>query len=912
MPHATLKLAPGVDQNRTLVLNEAAISSTQLVRFVPDRQGLGLVQKLGGWTKFFSGTFLSTVRALWPWEDTNNNSYLGVGCENRISVITSATRSSSTVTIVYSGSNVYSVGDTIVISGLSNSALNGTFSVVTVGANTFTYTTTTSGAVSNVAPGLIAAGDGLSVINSGNREIITPRSEEQSVTPAFTTISGSPDVLVAATGSNIDSYDAAYLRTYVSVGGLVLFGVYPTVFIDGTNNFQIEATNEDGSLAFATSSVTAGGAVPVFAFTSGTAVVSVTLANHGFQVGDVFTVLVPVVASGVTLYGNYTVSKITSTSVFEINANNSAKTLAVTAASWSGGSATLTFSGSNSLASGDTIVVASMIPTGYNGTYAVTAATSTTVSYTVADPRITISNATWSTGTVTITHSGGTAFSAGQSVIINSINPSGYNGTYTILTAVSGSFTYALSSNPGAYVSSGYATVGGTVFASSVRQNGGNANFVYYKTPGALPASTGYGVGGYGAGGYGTGAVPAGGNEGNPISATDWTLDNWGEIFISNQVGGPIFSWIPGTGATQASLIPQAPMVNDGMFVAMPQRQIIAWGSTFNGIQDQLLVRWCDVNDYNQWTATLTNQAGSYRIPKGSKIVGCIQGPQQGLLWTDLAIWAMQYVGPPYVYQFNEIGNGCGLIARKAAASMNGIVYWMGQSQFYRLGGGGVEIIRCPIWDVIFQDLDTSNLQKIRVAPNSRFGEISWYYPTSSNGGEVSHYVKYNVALDQWDFGALARTAWINESVLGAPIGAGPTDPTDEENFIYQHETSKDADGLPMTSSFQTGYFAISDGEMKMFVDQVWPDMKWGYYNGSQDADLALTFYVADYPSEINANGTTNAPRVYGPYTLNNTTEFVTPRFRGRLVSIKMESSDAGSFWRLGAMRYRVQQDGKF
>lgn len=845
MPHATLKLAPGVDQNRTLVLNEAAISSTQLVRFVPDRQGLGLVQKLGGWTKFFSGTFLSTVRALWPWEDTNNNSYLGVGCENRISVITSATRSSSTVTIVYSGSNVYSVGDTIVISGLSNSALNGTFSVVTVGANTFTYTTTTSGAVSNVAPGLIAAGDGLSVINSGNREIITPRSEEQSVTPAFTTISGSPDVLVAATGSNIDSYDAAYLRTYVSVGGLVLFGVYPTVFIDGTNNFQIEATNEDGSLAFATSSVTAGGAVPVFAFTSGTAVVSVTLANHGFQVGDVFTVLVPVVASGVTLYGNYTVSKITSTSVFEINANNSAKTLTVSNATWSGGTATVTFSGSNTLAAGDTVVVASVNPSGYNGTYTVTSATTTTVSYAVAV-------------------------------------------------------------NPGAYVS------GGTVFASSVRQNGGNANFVYYKTPGALPASTGYGVGGYGAGGYGTGAVPAGGNEGNPISATDWTLDNWGEIFISNQVGGPIFSWIPGTGATQASLIPQAPMVNDGMFVAMPQRQIIAWGSTFNGIQDQLLVRWCDVNDYNQWTATLTNQAGSYRIPKGSKIVGCIQGPQQGLLWTDLAIWAMQYVGPPYVYQFNEIGNGCGLIARKAAASMNGIVYWMGQSQFYRLGGGGVEIIRCPIWDVIFQDLDESNLQKIRVAPNSRFGEISWYYPTSSNGGEVSHYVKYNVALDQWDFGALARTAWINESVLGAPIGAGPTDPTDEENFIYQHETSKDADGLPMTSSFQTGYFAISDGEMKMFVDQVWPDMKWGYYNGSQDADLALTFYVADYPSEINANGTTNAPRVYGPYTLNNTTEFVTPRFRGRLVSIKMESSDAGSFWRLGAMRYRVQQDGKF
>ena len=850
MPHATLKLTGGVDANRTVVLNEAAISYSQLIRFVPDRQGLTLCQKLGGWTKFFSGTILSTVRALWPWEDTNNNSYLGVGCQNRTSVITSATRSSSTVTIVYSGSNIYQAGETIVISGLSNNDLNGTFNIVSSVANQITYiTSSSSGTVSNVAPGVLAAGDGLSIINSGARSIITPRSEEQSVAPAFTTISGSPDILVTAAASNIDSFDSAYIRTYVSVGGLVLFGVYPTTFVDGTSNFYIEAKNEDGSLALAASSVSAGGAVPAFAFTASTAVVSVTLANHGFQVGDEFTILVPVVASGVTLYGNYKVTQIVSTSVFNINANNSAKTLTVSNATWSGGTATVTFSGANTLAAGDTVVIASIvaatIPAGFNGTFTVTSATSTTVSY-------------------------------------------------------------ALGANPGAYVS------GGTVFASSVRQNGGNVNFIYYKTPGALPASIGYGVGGYGSGGYGTGATPSGIDEGDPISAEDWTLDNWGEIFIANQVGGPVFSWAPGTGQIQASLIPQAPMMNDGVFVAMPQRQIIAWGSTFNGIQDQLLVRWCDVNDYNNWTASLTNQAGSYRIPKGSKIVGCIQGPQQGLLWTDLAVWAMQYVGPPYVYQFNEIGNGCGLIARKAATSMNGVIYWMGQSQFYKMSGAGVEIIRCPVWDVIFQDLDTSNLQKIRIAANSRFGEISWYYPTMSNGGEVSHYVKYNVYLDQWDFGALARTAWINESVLGAPIGAGPTDPTDEENFIYQHETSKDADGLPMTSSFQTGYFAISDGEMKMFVDQVWPDMKWGYYNGSQDADLSLTFYVADYPSEINANGTTSAPRVYGPYTLNNTTEFVTPRFRGRLVSIKMESSDAGSFWRLGAMRYRVQQDGKF
>ena len=107
-----------------------------------------------------------------------------------------------------------------------------------------------------------------------------------------------------------------------------------------------------------------------------------------------------------------------------------------------------------------------------------------------------------------------------------------------------------------------------------------------------------------------------------------------------------------------------------------------------------------------------------------------------------------------------------------------------------------------------------------------------------------------------------------------------------------------------MTSSFQTGYFVMTEGEWKIFVDQVWPDMKWGYYGGAQDADLTITFYVTDYPHQD--------PRVYGPYAFNNQTDFLTPRFRGRLVSIKMESSDAGSFWRIGATRYRFQQDGKF
>ena len=200
----------------------------------------------------------------------------------------------------------------------------------------------------------------------------------------------------------------------------------------------------------------------------------------------------------------------------------------------------------------------------------------------------------------------------------------------------------------------------------------------------------------------------------------------------------------------------------------------------------------------------------------------------------------------------------------------------------------------------MFQDLDTSNLDKIRIAPNSRFGEISWFYPTTSGNGEITNYVKYNVVLDQWDFGSLARTAWINQSVLGPPIGAGTTN----GYYIYQHETSTDADGAPINASFQTGYYVLSDAEWKIFIDQVWPDMKWGYYGGAQTANVLLTFYVTDYPGQ--------QPQAYGPYTMTQSSTYITPRFRGRLVSIKIESNDIGSFWRVGAMRYRYQQDGKF
>lgn len=682
MPHASIKLIPGVDQNKTIALNEAAISSSQLIRFIPDRNGIGLPQKLGGWTKFFPNTVGSIVRCLWAWADINSADHLAVGAEEQLLVITN---------------------------------------------------------------------------NSSNN--ITPLEVTDNVpVDASTTIDSDVVTIVDAT-TEVSDYCTVYIKTQISVGGLVLFGLYPCTYISPTS-YSIKAKNIFGEPAYATSTVANAGDVPTFETTDQFSIVTVNLADHGLNPGDTFPILVSTTVSGITLYGNYIVETVTSSSAFTIQASN--------------------------------------------------AANATTV--------------------------------------------------------------------------------------SPVAENGGDARYTYFIGTGPLPSGTGYGILGYGEGGYGTGVTPSPA-PGDPISVEDWTLDNWGSILIANPYNGPIYQWNPITNAPQATVITNAPTVNHGIFVAMPQRQIVAWGSTFTGIHDPLLIRWCDIENYNDWIGTVTNQAGSYRLPRGSKIVMGIQGPQQGLIWTDLAVWAMQYTGQPYVYGFNEIATGCGLIGRKAAGSMNGIVYWMSQSQFFQLAGDGVKPIRCPIWDVIFQDLDTDNLDKIRIAPNSRFGEVSWYYPTKDTG-EVNKYVKYNVILDQWDFGTLARTAWINQSVFGPPIGAAPN------QYIYQHETSVDADGQPMTSNFKTGYFAVSDADVKQFVDQVWPDMKWGYYNNTQNANVNLTFYVADYPGQT--------PIVYGPYSLTQTTQFISPRFRARLMSIEIGSNDIGSFWRLGNMRYRTQPDGKY
>ncbi|HEY6020430.1 MAG TPA: hypothetical protein VIY48_11120, partial [Candidatus Paceibacterota bacterium] len=403
-----------------------------------------------------------------------------------------------------------------------------------------------------------------------------------------------------------------------------------------------------------------------------------------------------------------------------------------------------------------------------------------------------------------------------------------------------------------------------------------------------------FGGGGFGTGGFGAGTAISGA-PGTPITSSDWSQDNWGEVLLACPKDGAIYTWSPHSGFQNAQVVNQAPFFNGGIFISMPQQILVAWKSIQDtGTQDNLIVRWSDALDYTNWTVSNQTAAGSFHIPTGSVIVGGMQAPNYGVIWTDIDVWIMQYIGGDLIFNFTRAGSGCGLIGQHAAGVIAGEVYWCGKSSFFKLGSTGVEPIPCTVWDYIFQNMNTAQASKIRCCPNSAFNEISWEFP-STNSTENDSYVKYNLVERSWDYGLLTRTAWIDVSVLGNPIG------TDTNGTVYQHETGQSQTGAPVTS-FRTGWWAISDGNELSFVDWLLPDFKWSLYSGNQDAQINITLYAVDYPGDT--------PRSYGPFTVTQATEYINPRLRGRLMSMLVTSNN-NVFWRLGRVRYRFQPSGR-
>lgn len=435
---------------------------------------------------------------------------------------------------------------------------------------------------------------------------------------------------------------------------------------------------------------------------------------------------------------------------------------------------------------------------------------------------------------------------------------------------------------------------------ATASENSGNVRLQYYIASGGVSTvvTQGYGGGGYGLGTWGYGDPGAT----FTVLLRYWFLENFGVTLIACVSYGPMYEWdSPLSTNPRATLISAAPSISTAMFIAMPALQVVSLGAEVGGTQDPLLIRWSDAGDYNTWTAASTNQAGSYRLTHGSRIIGGIQGALSGLIWTDDALWQMQYIGLPFVYTFTLISHGCGLIAPLAMGLLDRDVYWMGIRGFFRYGSGAPEQLDCPVWDSIFLDLDTANMDKCICGVNSAESEVMWFFPSVSGGtGEIDSYVRRN-AQGVWDYGPAgtlyARTAWHSDS-SGVSLPAG----VDLNNYVQEHEVGYNADGSAMTGvRVQSGYLDIEDGQQMYKVDQFVPDFK---LLGT-DPEVDITFHVLDHP-----NG---SPVTHGPYTVTGDTQWVTilPAMRGRQVSVEISSDQIDSWWRLGAIRLRTAPSGR-
>jgi len=506
--------------------------------------------------------------------------------------------------------------------------------------------------------------------------------------------------------------------------------------------------------------------------------------------------------------------------------------------------------------------------------------------------------------------SAGNAFPLAMPVVFSTAGITLQAGFYDVLSVTdANTFTIAAAQQ---------ATTGQTV-----TDNGGDVQITYWVAPVPPPAAAGgWGLGGgWGDGGWGT-ALPAPANSGTKVTVNDWTIYNFSEDLISNPVNGPLFDWDVDSGLRGSRIVPNGPTACAGFFIAMPQQQIVAYGcsslinngSTFKDslVQDPMQIRWCDNGDFTTWVASATNQAGSFRLPRGSRIIYGMQAPQQALLWTDLGLWLMQYVGYPDVWGFFEIAQQCGPIGKNAIAVVGPSVFWMGLDSFWMYAAGGAaQRINCDVWDIAFPASARINmdfLENVRAAGNTSYNEVAWHFPSAASvSGENDTYVKLNVLTGEWDYGSLTVTEWVDNNVFGSPLSA-QIDLSGSSALIMQNETSRDANGQPLAYSYKTGFFALAEGEEKVFVDYMLPDFTWRLQGQPQttSAQVALTLYSQDDP-----DNPTSPPAAYGPYYVTNATGGIEPRARGRYFSIQVAGSDLGSFTRLGGIRFRFSPDGR-
>ena len=417
--------------------------------------------------------------------------------------------------------------------------------------------------------------------------------------------------------------------------------------------------------------------------------------------------------------------------------------------------------------------------------------------------------------------------------------------------------------------------------ASSTASGGGTVSYEYEIPIGLddAEAGTGWGVGGYGLEAYGTART------GSYIllPPRTWSVDQWGQFLVGCPRAGSIYEWQLNAG-TRAQVISNAPTNNIGMFVTEEQH-MVALGAD----GDKMLVQWCDQSDNTDWTPSDQNSSGSRNLTGGSQIYTAIRTRGTNLIFTDAAVWSMQHIGGLGVFAFDQVAaGGAGIVGSQAAVEVDGVVFWMGRNDFYLYDG---VVRRIPNSKHnrrhVFDNLTDLQRDKCIAGVNSLYSEIWFIYPTSTENGV---YVKVNYEDWSWDVGTISRTSMIDRDIFDNPLLAGA------DGYIYAHESGVDDGDSAMNEHIQSTPFDIQEGNRAVEILGMIPDFK------DLTGSITLTVMTREYPAATESSEDATV--------ITSSTEEIDVRASGRQAAIRLESSDTGTNWRWGTLRFDVHPGG--
>lgn len=454
------------------------------------------------------------------------------------------------------------------------------------------------------------------------------------------------------------------------------------------------------------------------------------------------------------------------------------------------------------------------------------------------------------------------------------------------------------------------------VFATaSDSGNGGGSIVGAYQINTGLDTTivgTGWGAGTWSRGTWGSGASLA--TSGQTLRI--WSHDNFGEDLLINVRDGDIFYWDKTNGlanrAVELASIAGAnkvPTIAKQVLVSDRDRHVIAFGCDSElepGVQDPLLIRFSDQENILDWQSLVDTTAGDLRIGSGSKIITAVETRQQILVFTDVSLHAMQFLGPPFTFGINAISENITIASPLAAIAVEDNVYWMGAEEFYAYGGA-VQRIPCSVRDYVFTNINNDQLEKVTAGLNTAFSEVTWFYPSASSS-ENDSYVTYNYDQKIWYYGLMNRTCWLDRGVNNDPLAAST------DHYLYFQEIGFD-DGSTSPASAITSYIESSqmdlgEGDQFAFMRRLIPDLT--FRNSTAPSPQAtMTLKVRNFPGGNYLSSDARTVVKTASIPVEQFTEQVFVRLRGRSFAFRIESEDTGVGWRLGSPRVDVRPDGR-